>query len=180
MSERSVRHTRRLVLAVTLAGLACGLSGCGGAAVNSFDPTDWLDFLDQKKPLPGNRKPVFPEGVPGVEQGVPKDLYKENVERQQQSEAAPPPAPAEPEPKAKRGKKSATTASAPSSADDGTGTEPPVKKQVVKRKRITAPPPDETATQPAPEPQAAAPAAQAPQQGTSSFPAPLPSGTFSR
>ena len=35
-----------------------------------------LDFLDTKKKLPGDRKPVFPEGVPGLEQGVPKDLYK--------------------------------------------------------------------------------------------------------
>ena len=35
-----------------------------------------LDLLDTKKKLPGERKPVFPEGVPGLEQGVPKDLYK--------------------------------------------------------------------------------------------------------
>ncbi len=31
-----------------------------------------LDFLDTKKKLPGERKPVFPDGVPGLEQGVPK------------------------------------------------------------------------------------------------------------
>ena len=35
-----------------------------------------LDFLDTKKKLPGERKPVFPDGVPGLEQGVPKELYK--------------------------------------------------------------------------------------------------------
>ena len=44
--------------------------------MGSFDPSDLLDFLDTKKKLPGERKPVFPEGVPGLEQGVPKDLYK--------------------------------------------------------------------------------------------------------
>ncbi|MBY0381708.1 MAG: hypothetical protein K2W78_07325 [Xanthobacteraceae bacterium] len=178
MSDRSSRYTRRLIVGATLAGLAVGLSGCGGATVNSFDPTDWLDFLDQKKPLPGNRKPVFPEGVPGVEQGVPKELYKENVERQQQSEAAPAPAPVEPEPKAKRGRKPAAAES--SGAEEGTAAEPPPKKHVAKRKRITAPPPDETATQPAPAPQAAAPAALPSQQGVAPFPAPLPSGGFSR
>ena len=42
-----------------------------------------LDWLDTKKKLPGERKPVFPEGVPGLEQGVPKELYKGNVEQQQ-------------------------------------------------------------------------------------------------
>ena len=35
-----------------------------------------LDWLDTKKKLPGERKPVFPDGVPGLEQGVPKELYK--------------------------------------------------------------------------------------------------------
>ena len=49
---------------------------------SGFDPSDLLDFLDTKKKLPGERKPVFPEGVPGLEQGVPKDLYKGS--RQQQ------------------------------------------------------------------------------------------------
>ncbi len=48
--------------------------GCGSTA--GFDPSDLLDFLDTKKKLPGDRKPVFPEGVPGLEQGVPKDLYR--------------------------------------------------------------------------------------------------------
>ena len=49
-----------------------------------------LDFLDTKKKLPGERKPVFPEGVPGLEQGVPKDLYKGARQQQidQQNAAA--------------------------------------------------------------------------------------------
>jgi hypothetical protein len=50
--------------------LACGLtvSGC-----DTFDPTEWFNT---KKTLPGDRKPVFPEGVPGVPQGVPPDLVQ--------------------------------------------------------------------------------------------------------
>ena len=49
--------------------------------MSSFDPSDLLDFLDTKKKLPGERKAVFPEGVPGLEQGVPKDLYKGSRQR---------------------------------------------------------------------------------------------------
>ena len=69
---------RLIALAVALA-LSGVLAGCSTA---NFDPTDLLDFLDTKKKLPGERKPVFPEGVPGLEQGVPKDLYRGS--RQQQ------------------------------------------------------------------------------------------------
>jgi hypothetical protein len=48
------------------------------AACSSWDPTDLFDnsFFNPKKPLPGDRKPLFPEGTPGVPQGVPADLYK--------------------------------------------------------------------------------------------------------
>ncbi|MBI4275430.1 MAG: hypothetical protein HY659_12100 [Rhizobiales bacterium] len=56
------------------AGLAIGFSL---AACETFDPeklTDWL--ATSKKPLPGECKPVFPEGVPGVSQGVPPELIK--------------------------------------------------------------------------------------------------------
>ena len=49
------------------------LAGCEG-----FDPTSFMDsdFFNTKKRLPGERKPVFPEGTPGVTQGVPKELVK--------------------------------------------------------------------------------------------------------
>ena len=48
------------------------------AACSSFDPTDVFDnsFFNPKKPMPGDRKPLFPDGTPGVTQGVPADLYK--------------------------------------------------------------------------------------------------------
>jgi hypothetical protein len=33
-------------------------------------------FAAQKKPLPGERKPLFPSGTPGVAQGLPPELVK--------------------------------------------------------------------------------------------------------
>ena len=72
--------------------------------MGSWDPSDLLDFLDTKKKLPGERKEVFPGGVPGLEQGVPKDLYKGAAEQpqpdQQNAAVAPPPE----EPKTKKSK----------------------------------------------------------------------------
>ncbi|WP_274038000.1 hypothetical protein, partial [Escherichia coli] len=66
------------------------------ASGGSFDPSDLLDFLDTKKKLPGERKPVFPEGVPGLEQGVPKDLYKGAQQQQMADPGAQAAAPAAP------------------------------------------------------------------------------------
>jgi hypothetical protein len=43
-----------------------------------FDPTTLLDndMFDNKKPITGQREPVFPGGVPGASTGIPADLYK--------------------------------------------------------------------------------------------------------
>src|SRR6478736_7492417 len=164
-----MRRTPRLIAAAVLIAFTGVLGGC-----SSFDPSDMLDFLDTKKKLPGDRKPVFPEGVPGLEQGVPKDLYR--GARQQDDPnaqaAATAPAPAE-EPKSKRGAKSkGKQAAAPAAADPdaapdeegSTAAAPPAPKPAkIVRKRTTAPPAD----------QSAAPA-------QSAFPAPMPSGTFTR
>ena len=62
---------------LTLAALACGLvlAGC-----DSFDPLDKFQDWDllgaSKTPLKGERRPVFPSGVPGVPQGVPPEMVK--------------------------------------------------------------------------------------------------------
>src|ERR1044072_9994008 len=71
--KSTMRRPQRLIAATVLIALSGALAGCG--SMGNFDPSDLLDFLDTKKKLPGDRKPVFPEGVPGLEQGVPKDLY---------------------------------------------------------------------------------------------------------
>jgi hypothetical protein len=180
----TMRRTQRLIAASILVAFAGMLGGCSSGG--GFDPTDLLDFLDTKKKLPGERKPVFPEGVPGLEQGVPKDLYKSEVEKQQQEQAqaaqaanAPPPAE---DPKAKRaskskkGKSSAAAAStAPAGGEaapeeDATQAAPPAPKPgKIVRKRTTAPPPD-----------ASDGSAQPTQQSQGAFPAPVPSGSFTR
>lgn len=52
------------------------LGGC--TAGGQFDPTEVLstDIFNNKKKLQGDREPLFPNGVPGVETGVPPDLIK--------------------------------------------------------------------------------------------------------
>src|SRR5471032_2606807 len=82
-----MRRSQRLIAAAVLIALSGALASCGGGGLSNFDPTDMLDFLDTKKKLPGDRKPVFPEGVPGLEQGVPKDLYKGARDQQGQQNA---------------------------------------------------------------------------------------------
>jgi len=174
-----MRRPQRLIAAAVLIALSSALAGCGSTFGSGFDPSDLLDWLDTKKKLPGERKPVFPEGVPGLEQGVPKDLYKGAQQRQDVppvAEQAPPP---EPRQVAKKGKPpAADQAAAPAEADGETAateqpsTPPPPKPKKIVRKRTTAPPPDPNA--------AAAPAAQSAQQAPSPFPAPLPGGTFTR
>lgn len=179
-----MRLTQRLIAATVLVALSSALAGCG--SMGNFDPSDLLDWLDTKKKLPGERKPVFPEGVPGLEQGVPKDLYKgsRQIDDQNSQVAAAPVAPPPEEPKAKKGAKSkgkpAPVAAAPADPDaapvdeGGTDAAPPAPKpKKIVRKRTTAPPADTSAAQPA----APAPAAQ---QSAAPFPAPMPSGTFTR
>jgi len=174
-----MRRPQRLIAAAVVIALSSALAGCG--SMGSFDPSDLLDFLDTKKKLPGERKPVFPDGVPGLEQGVPKDLYKGASQQQAedpnaQSAAAPPPLPP-PETKSKsaksRGKQAPVAVSAaptnepvadPNAAPEeegGAAAAPP------------APPPEQPAAQ------SAAPATST-QQSAAPFPAPMPSGTFTR
>jgi hypothetical protein len=63
----------RVVTVVATLSLPLLLADC-----SSFDPTDIMDtlFSSQKKPLPGERKPLFPSGTPGVSQGLPPELVK--------------------------------------------------------------------------------------------------------
>ena len=82
-----MRRTSRLLAAACLLGFASVLGGCGSLGTPSFDPTDLLDFLDTKKKAPGERKPVFPEGVPGINQGVPKEMVRGSAESRASAEA---------------------------------------------------------------------------------------------
>jgi hypothetical protein len=183
LNEKStMRRLKRLIAASVLVALSGAIAGCS-SSVNSFDPMDWLDWLDTKKKLQGDRKPVFPEGVPGLEQGVPKSLYKgagqEPDPNVQQAEVPPPP-PEKPKKTAKKGKQpaAATAATDPAAApeEDATAAAPPAPKKKIVRQRTTAPPPDQPA-----DAQSGAPQAQPNQQQSgAAFPAPLPGGTFTR
>src|ERR1700693_515398 len=86
-----MRRSQRLIAAFVLIALSGAMAGCS-SGINSWDPMDMLDWLDTKKKLQGERKPVFPDGVPGLEQGVPKSLYKgaaqEQIDQQRAQAAA--------------------------------------------------------------------------------------------
>jgi len=185
-----MRLSQRLIAAAVLIALSGALAGCGGGGFGNWDPTDLLDWLDTKKKLPGERKPVFPDGVPGLEQGVPKELNKGAAQQQvdvpAQTVAVAPPA--EPR-KSKRAAKSRQPAAAqqpaaaaepdPAAEEGGTAAAPPAPKpKKIVRKRTTAPPPD-PAAQAAQPAQTAQQPTQAPQQSAPPFPAPMP-GTFTR
>jgi len=76
-----------------------------GGCVN-FDPVDWVsgEWFNTKKPLPGERKELFPGGVPGVAKGVPPELMKGDQAAALQDQQAETPVialPEEPKPKAK-------------------------------------------------------------------------------
>jgi len=90
----------RVGLSIGALSLALALAGC-----ESFDPTAIFDtdIFNPKKKLPGERRPVFPDGTPGVPQGVPAELVK-GYQAPAEPAAAPKQAtaePAEPKPKPK-------------------------------------------------------------------------------
>ncbi|MBR0962838.1 hypothetical protein JQ554_02000 [Bradyrhizobium diazoefficiens] len=184
-----MRRTSRLIAAAVLIAFTGVLGGC-----SSFDPSDMLDFLDTKKKLPGDRKPVFPEGVPGLEQGVPREMYKGAQQQPDSNASAVAALPAEPAPEAKPAKSAkakktrqpaaaAAPAEAPAGEVDGEAQPEaapapaaPAPKQKIVRRRTTAPPPD----QPAQQAQPTQTTQTTQQQSQGAFPAPMPSGSFSR
>jgi hypothetical protein len=135
------------------------LAGC-----SNFDP-DSLDVfgLNEKKKLPGERRAVFPEGVPGVSQGIPPEYLKGNQPPPEAAVAIPP------EPEKPAAKQASLEPAKP------------------KRKPKPKPRPATAQQQQAPagQQQAPWPEQQAAPQGQSSSTAPWPnaappSGTFSR
>jgi len=171
---------RHIALVAGLLAASVGLSACA----DGFD-VDKLDVfgLSEKPKLPGERKPVFPEGVPGVSQGVPPELIKgahptEGDPLMQQTASAPPAteAPkAEPKPKAKpkakpKPKVVRAPAPAPQPSQQSTADQP--------ASGASAPWPS------APPAQASGTNAPWPSSSTNSAPAPWPDapapGTFSR
>jgi hypothetical protein len=67
-----MRRMHRLVLLVALVALAPGLVGCENFDTEKFD----IFGINDKKKLKGERKELFPEGVPGVTQGLPPEYLR--------------------------------------------------------------------------------------------------------
>jgi hypothetical protein len=154
-----MRRRRGLAFATLLLVVGVSVAGC-----ESFDGFN-LDFFDTKKKLPGERRPVFPEGVPGVTQGVPPEYLKGN-EQAQQSQAPDAAAAAvqqiAPEPEAKPKPKPRTVAKPkpkPAVRQTQAPSEPAAAPQ-----QATQPPQAQTSPWPQQQPQAAWPAAPNPNQ----------------
>jgi hypothetical protein len=186
-----MRRIQRVALLALLIGIAPVIAGCA-----DFDP-DSLDFLgiNQKKKLPGERKALFPEGVPGVSQGIPQEYMKGNV--QEQTGAAIPVQAANPAEATPAGAESAQTKTATAEPVESKPKPKPQHRRVVHAKpkpKAEAKSEDQPKAQPAAAQQQAAPwpAQSQPQQSASSpwpsqsqqSPAPWPSapppGTFSK
>ena len=186
----NTRRIHRIVLLATFVAIAPVLAGCA-----DFD-TDKLDIfgLGEKKKLPGDRRPLFPEGVPGVTQGIPPEYVKGNQPPPETAQAAPV-EPVATAPGAAPQKQTAAVAPAEKPK--------PKPKQAAKPKTTPKPKPASTATAPAqpatqqapapwPEPARQQPAqpATAPWPGqeqssttapsTAPWPSAPPPGTFSR
>lgn len=171
-----MRRLPRFALWSLLVLAAPALSGCA-----NFDP-DNLDIfgLNEKKKLPGERKPLFPEGVPGVSQGIPPEYIKGNnpapgadaasaipPEPQASPQQAAAPAEAE-KPKPKRTVKRAAPKAAAAPVT-------PVQSQSAPAAQATS----QQTTTPAPWP-APAQGTTSSSSGASAWPAAPASGTFQR
>jgi len=188
-----MRVLQRVISAVLLGALAILISGCAALNTPSFDPTDWLDFLDSKKRAVGERHPVFPEGVPGVAQGVPPDLLKGTPEHAAALAAADPslaPPPAEEPPPAaapKPAKRRVASRPTPVRVTPNGGqqqvepsNDPSAMSDSEEPPPASPPPPRKRSAKRAVDPSAAADQQAAPQQQPISNAPTLQSGSFQR
>jgi hypothetical protein len=108
-----------ILIAIALAG-SFALAGCADF--------DMPDFFGSKKPLPGDRKLVFPEGVPGVTQGVPSE-YRRGAQSPDAQAVVEPPPQAAPEPPKPKPKPKPKAAAAPRPAAQPQASQPPAQQQ---------------------------------------------------
>jgi hypothetical protein len=157
-----MRTLHRTILLAVLSTFVPALTACSGG----FD-LDKLDVfgLSEKKKLPGERKELFPEGVPGVTQGIPPEFMKGN---QPSADAAQTP------PLAEQGKQAAAAEPDKKAAAAEPDEPKPKPKRAVKPR--TASQPTAVTVSPAPQqPSAPWPDQQPPQQqGQAPWPAPAP------
>ncbi len=160
-----MRTIHRAMLLTALAISTVGLTACSGG----FDMDKLAIFgLSEKKKLPGERKDLFPGGVPGVTQGIPPEYMKGN---QPPPETAQAPAPAQ--------------AKASAAGEEENAATEPEEKPKPKPKKVAKPKPQpqpaqDTAQQSGwPQQQQAQPAQPAQQGGQSGWPAPAQTNTAS-
>jgi hypothetical protein len=161
---------------ILIAAMLLALPVLGGCADFDMDKLDVFN-LNKEKKLPGERKPLFPEGVPGVTQGIPPDLVK-GYKPPEVAEVPPAPEPEKPKPRVVR--------RAPNPAPQQQQAKPASKPAP---KSVSKPAPQQAQKQPPaqawPDPPKAKPQAQqswpAPaQHQPSAWPAPPPPNTFQR
>jgi hypothetical protein len=165
-----MRRFHRVALAALLIGAAPVISGCADFDMDKLD----VFGLNKKKPLPGERHAVFPEGVPGVSQGIPPELMMGH--EQAQTGAAIPIDGIKPESENK------TAAAQPTAEKPKPKPKPKKVAQTSRPTRIKMAPQEEpaAAAQPAAQPAAAQQGWPAPAQSNAPWPAPPPAGTFSK
>ncbi|HSL78422.1 MAG TPA: hypothetical protein VK877_02070 [Pseudolabrys sp.] len=175
-----MRMTTRVVVLTVLVAAAPVLSGCA-----NFDP-DSLDIfhLNEKKKLPGERKELFPGGVPGVTQGIPPEYVKGNHPPPETAQAlqAPAPEPSKTTEEAESEKKAAAAEPEPKpkpkrAAKPRTASQQPAQAASQPQQRL-APWPQQD-PQPAPQ-QAQSPWPTQGQTTTAPWPSSPQPGTFSR
>jgi hypothetical protein len=174
-------------------GLGFALSGCETTemvdkvqeSIQDFNP-----FGSAKKPLPGQRRAVFPEGVPGVQQGVPPDLMQAQqipdpnapaVAAAPAEELAPAAKPQKPKPARTARPKSAKPPGEPADTADAPASRKPA--QVRRTPQPAQPPANGAWPAPAAQPGPAqwpAPTAQPAQPAQTVWPDPPKAGTFTR
>ena len=172
-------QARRIVLIVSLLAAGFALSGC-----ESFDPESWFN---PKKPLPGDRKAMFPGGVPGVPQGVPQELVKgyqaqPDIPPEAANQEAPKPRSVSPGRKPAPTAKQAAAPDIPPEAGTQEAPQPrfvqperkpaPKPKQAAAPRPAPAPAPSQAQEQSAPPPQAAPWPPQPSAQSSSPWPSP--------
>ncbi len=117
----------RVIVTAAVVALGLGLAACETSELSDKIQDKIQDmnlFGTDKKPLKGERKEVFPQGVPGVTQGVPPDLMPGGA----QANAQPEQPPAQPPPPVKKKKKVAAKKNPPPNANppqDGVWPPPP-------------------------------------------------------
>jgi hypothetical protein len=166
------RQLKQASLAFVLLGVGAILSGCS----TNFDPENFTDVfnLNKKEKLPGERRPLFPEGVPGVTQGVPPHLVKGQQQQEAEISAAPAPAPEPQKPKA-AAKPKPSTASRPARVTVSPDQQPQAQQQQPQAQQQQQSGASAPSSSPWPSP-----AAQQPPPSSSPWPSAPPSGTFQR